>query len=128
MRRAIEIVVSAILGAIVAGVGAIAHRSYPPIGVVLSVLLVLMAAVFVRTWGGWSGIIAFAVPFVALTYLFSRPGPGGSLLIAGDGLGYAWIYASTGAFVVACVLPPRLLGRGRPPASATGEAAHVPGP
>jgi len=125
MRRAIEIVVSAILGAIVAIVGAIAHRSYPPFGIILSVLLVLMAVIFVRTWGGWAAVIAFAIPFAALSFVFARPGPGGSLLIAGDSLGYAWLYAGAAAFVIACVVPPRLLGRGRPTLPATGEAPRV---
>jgi len=113
MRRALEIVVSAALGAIVAAVGAVAYRSYPPIGVVLCVFLVLMAAVFVRTWGGWLGVIAFVVPFLALTYVFTREGPGGSLLIAPDGLGYGWLYGSAGAIVIASMLPVRLLGGGR---------------
>lgn len=113
MRRAVEVLVSALLGAIVAVVGSIAHRSYPPIGVVLSVLLVLMATVFVRTWSGWTGVVAFAVPFAALTYIFTREGPGGSLLIAPDGLGYGWLYGGAGAVVIACLLPARMLGGGR---------------
>ncbi len=113
MRRLVEILVSGILGAVSAIVGGIAHRGFPPFGVILSVLLVLLAAVFVRTWSGWTGVIAFAVPFVILTYLFTRVGPGGSLLIAGDTLGWSWIYGGAGAVVIACLLPPRLLGGGR---------------
>ncbi len=113
MRRALEIVVCALLGAIVAAVGAVAYRSYPPIGVILSVFLVLVAAVFVRTWSRWVGVIAFAVPYVALSVLFSRTGPGGSLLIAPDALGYGWLYGGAGAVVIACLLPARMLGGGR---------------
>lgn len=113
MRRAVEILVSAFLGAIVAAVGAVAHRGYPPIGVILSVLLVLVATVFVRTWSGWAGVIAFAVPFALLTFAFTREGPGGSLLIAPDGLGYGWLYGGAGAVVIACLLPARMLGGGR---------------
>jgi len=126
MRRAIEIVVSAILGAIVASVGAIAYRSFPPIGLILSALLVLTALVFVRAWGGWTAVLAFAVPFVALTTIFARQGPGGDLLIAGDSLGYAWLIASTLAVLIACVLPARLLGAARQGAVAEGEAGSVP--
>jgi hypothetical protein len=113
MRRLVEVLVAGILGAVSAIVGGIAHRSYPPVGVILSVLLVLMAAVFVRTWAGWTGVIAFAVPFVILTYLFTRVGPGGSLLIANDGLGWSWLYGGAGAVVIACLLPARMLGGGR---------------
>ncbi len=126
MRRAIEIVVSAILGAIVASVGAIAHRSYPPIGMILSALLVVAALTFARAWGGWTAVIAFAVPFVGLTFLYARPGPGGDLLIAGDSLGYAWLIASTIAVVIVCVLPARLLGATHRSAPSQGEAGRVP--
>ncbi|MGC4174587.1 hypothetical protein [Demequina sp.] len=132
MRRAIEIVVSAILGAVVAVVGAIAHRSIPPLGVILSIALVLAAMIFVRTWGGWIGVLAFAVPFVILTIVFSRPGPGGSLLVAGDGLGYSWLWGGSAAVIVACLLPPRLLGASKAPAltpaAGEGEATSVQGP
>jgi hypothetical protein len=117
MRRALEILVSAVLGAVVATVGAIAHRGHPPVGVVLCALLALFATVFVRAWSGWTGVIALAVPFVALSFVFTRPGPGGSLLIAGDGLGYSWLYAAAGAVIIACLLPSRLLGGGHDVAS-----------
>jgi len=112
MRTALAILVSAGLGAIIACVGAVAHRSVPPFGVILSVLLVMVAVVFVRAWVGWLGVIALAVPFILLTTLFSRPGPAESLLIAGDPLGYAWLYGSAGAVVITCILPARLLGGG----------------
>jgi len=112
MRRALEIVVCGFLGAIVASVGAVAYRSYPPVGVILSVLLVLASTVFVRTWSGWIGVIAFAVPFVALTFAFTRTGQGGDLLITPDGLGYGWLYGGAGAVVIACLLPARMLGGG----------------
>lgn len=113
MRRALEIFVSAVLGVIVAIVGGIGHRSIPPLGVALSVALVLVSAIFVRTWGGWSAVIAFVVPLVALSFLFTRVGPGGSLLIAGDGLGYGWLYGASGAIVLACLVPAQMLGGGR---------------
>ena len=117
MRRALEILVAVVLGAIVAAVGGVAYRGYPPVGVSLSIALVLFAATFVRAWSSWAGVIAFAVPFVALTYLFTREGPGGSLLIPADGLGYAWLYGSAAALIVACLMPARLIGGGKRVAS-----------
>jgi len=137
MRTVFAIVVSAILGAIVALVGGVAHRSYPPIGVILCVFLVLVATVFVRALASWLGVISFAVPFVAITFAFTREGPGGSLLIAGDGLGYGWLYGGAFAVVVACVLPAKMLGGGLPSASNPaplealideGEAGRVASP
>jgi len=112
MQRALQIIVSVLLGAAISTVGAVSHRSIPPFGVILSVLLVLMATLFVRTWGSWAAVVSFAVPYVLLTYLFTRQGPGGSLLIAADGLGYWWLYGGAGAIVVACVVPRRMLGGG----------------
>ena len=76
---------------------------------------VLVAVVFVRSWAGWLGLISFVVPYVVIVWVFAQEGPGGSLLIAGDGLGLAWLYGGTLAIVVASVLPPRLLGRAGPP-------------
>jgi uncharacterized membrane protein len=113
MRRAFEIVLSALLGVIVASVGAVAHRGYPPFGVILSVLLVLLAAIFARTWASWLGVVCFAVPYVALTFMFTQEGPGGSVLIAADALGYGWIYGGAAAVVVASLVPVRLLGGAR---------------
>jgi hypothetical protein len=114
MRTALVIVVSAVLGAIVALVGGVAHRGIPPFGVILSVLLVLVATVFVRTWARWLGVLAFVIPYLAITFIFTQEGPNGSLLIAADGLGYGWLYGGAAAIVVASVLPVRLLGGGRP--------------
>lgn len=117
MRRVLELFVAVVLGAVVATIGAVAYRSYPPIGVTLCILLVLAAAVFIRAWSAWSGLIAFAVPFVVLTYVFTRQGPGGSLLIAADNLGYAWLYGGAAAVVVASLVPARLIGGGKRVAS-----------
>lgn len=114
MRSAIVIVVSAVLGAIVALVGGVAHRGYPPFGVILCVLLVLVATVFVRAWANWLGVVSFVIPYMVITFVFTQQGPTGSLLIAGDALGYAWLYGGVGAFVIAVLLPARLLGRGLP--------------
>ena len=111
MRRLVEIAVSAALGAVVAIVGAVAHRSIPPIAVILCCVLVLLATVFVRAWAGWTAVLSFAVPFVVLTYVFTLHGPGGDLLIAGDALGYSWLYGGAGAVVLACVMPPSWIGR-----------------
>ena len=117
MRRALEIIVAVALGAIVAAVGSVAYRGYPPVGVALSIALVLFATVFVRAWSSWAGLIAFAIPFVALTYLFTRQGPGGSLLIPADHLGYTWLFGSAAALVLACLIPARLIGGGKRVAS-----------
>lgn len=124
MRSLVSVAVSAILGVIVALVGGVAHRSIPPFGAILCVLLVLTAAVFVRSWARWLGLISFAVPYIGITAIFTQEGPGGSLLIAGDGLGYAWLFGGTAAIVIASILPARLLGGGLPPAlsSAPTEA------
>ena len=117
MRRALEIIVAVALGVIVSAVGSVAYRGYPPVGVSLSIALVLFATIFVRAWSAWTGVIAFAVPFVALTFLFTREGPGGSLLIPADSLGYVWLYGSAAAVVLASLVPARLIGGGKRVAS-----------
>lgn len=112
-RRLLAVLLALALGVIVAVVGAAAYRDMPWLGVSLCVALVLFSMLFVRSWASWSGVIAFAVPWAALTYVFTREGPGGSLLIPEDTLAYAWIYGGTAAIVLVSVLPPSLVGRGR---------------
>lgn len=114
-RRLLPLLLAVALGVIVAIVGAAAYRDVPWIGVSLCIALVLFSMLFVRSWSSWSGVIAFAVPWAVLTFLFTRQGPGGSLLIPQDSLGYAWIYGGTIAIVLVCVLPPSLIGRSRVP-------------
>lgn len=101
------------LGIIVAIVGAAAYRDWPWVGLSLCVALVLFSMLFVRSWISWPGVIAFSMPWAALTFVFTRQGPGGSLLIPDDTLGLAWIYGGTAAIVLVCLLPPSLIGRGR---------------
>lgn len=112
-RRLLAVLLALALGVITAVVGAAAYRDWPWIGVSLCIALVLFSMLFVRAWVSWSGVIAFAVPWAALTFLFTRQGPGGSLLIPSDTLGYAWIYGATAAIVLVCLVPPSLIGRGR---------------
>lgn len=112
-RRLLAVLLALALGTIDALVGAAAYRDVPWVGVALCIALVLVSMLFVRSWAGWSGVIAFAVPWAALTFVFTRQGPGGSLLIPADTLAYAWIYGGTAAIVLVSLLPPSLVGRGR---------------
>jgi len=113
MRSALKYLVVVALGAAVAIVGAVGYRSAPWWGVSLSLLLVLASVLFSRAWLGWSGLIAWAVPWMILTYVFAQSGPGGSTLIVADSLGYAWLIGATVVVVLVAVIPPSLVGGGR---------------
>lgn len=102
-----------LVGAGVAGaiVGAVAHRSYPFWGAAACVAMVLLAAVFARTWRSWAGLGAFAAAWGAMTVVLSMEGSSGSVLIVEDPLGLTWLLGGAAAIVIAALVPYRLLGR-----------------
>ena len=109
MKDSLGYVILAVAGLLVATVGSVAYRSIPPFGVALCVAMVLMGAVFARTWLSWSGLGIYALLCVGAVFLWTLEGPGGSVLIAADGLGYGWLAGAAGAIVVAALLPRKLL-------------------
>ncbi|MFW2513958.1 hypothetical protein ACNI3K_09290 [Demequina sp. SO4-13] len=96
-------------GLVTATVGAVAHRTYPPFGVVMCLLMVALGAAFARTWLAWPGLALFAGAWMAMTFVWALEGPGGSVLIVQDPLGVAWLAGGSIAIVVAAVVPSRLL-------------------
>lgn len=109
MKDALGYAVLLIGGLIVASVGAVAHRAYPPIGVVLCVAMVVLAATFARTWLSWLGIGVFAGAWMTMTFVWALEGPGGSVLIVQDDLGIGWLVGASLAIVAAALLPSKLL-------------------
>lgn len=109
IRSALGYLVLAIVGLVAAVVGATAYRTIPPFGVILCIVLMLVATIFARTWKEWSGIGVFAGVWAVMTYVLSLEGPGGSLLIATDVLGYAWLLGASLAVVAVCMVPRSVL-------------------
>ncbi|WP_062516655.1 hypothetical protein [Demequina gelatinilytica] len=100
----------ALMGALVALVGAGSHRAYGWFGAAACLLLVAAASMFSRAWRGFLGLGVFAFPWVALTTLLSTAGPGGSApLIVADAHGLTWVYGGAAVIVVVGLLPRRLL-------------------
>ncbi|MFN3867190.1 MAG: hypothetical protein ACK4MD_10835 [Demequina sp.] len=96
-------------GIITASVGAVAHRGYPPLGVVLCVIMVALAGTFARTWLGWGGLGLFAGAWITMTFVWALEGPGGSVLIIQDALGVGWLVGGSLAIMVAALMPAKLL-------------------
>lgn len=109
MRDSLGYVVLALAGLLTATVGAVAYRSIPPFGVVIAIVMVLAAAVFARAWLSWSGLGVFAGLWAMTTMVWSLNGPGGSVLIAQDGLGVTWLVGAGVAIVIAAFVPKKLL-------------------
>jgi len=109
IRSALAYVVLALAGLVTALVGATAHRALPPIGAVLCIVLMIAATVFARSWKDWLGVSIFAGFWAVMTYVLALEGPGGSVLIATDGLGYSWLIGGAAAIVVVCMVPRTLL-------------------
>ncbi|WP_042215089.1 hypothetical protein [Demequina mangrovi] len=101
----------AVLGALVALVGAGSHRAYGWFGVTAGLLLVAAASTFSRAWRAYAGLSIFAAAWVILTSLLATAGPGGSApLILSDARGLTWVYGGAIVVVVVGLLPRRLLG------------------
>jgi hypothetical protein len=109
IRSALAYVVLAVVGSIAALVGATAYRAIPPFGVVLCLVLMVVATIFARAWKDWGGIGVFAGAWAVVTYLLSLEGPGGSVLIATDRLGYVWLFGGMISVVVVCLIPRQIL-------------------
>lgn len=109
MKDALGYLVLALGGIITASVGAVAHRGYPPFGLIGSVLMVGLAAVFARAWLGFTGVGVLGGAWVLATFVWSMNGPGGSVLIAQDALGIGWLVGGTLMVVAASVVPTKVL-------------------
>lgn len=109
IRSVVAYAVLAIAGIVTAMVGASAHRSIPPFGPILSILLVVAMALFARSWKDWAGIGASAGLWAVATALLSLEGPGGSVLIAQDALGYSWLIGGMLAIMIVSMVPRSVL-------------------
>jgi hypothetical protein len=103
---------SLVLGAVVGALGTVEHRSVPPWGLVLVLLLVLAGAVTVRAWGGLVALLAYAVAWGAVVFALSMRGPGGDVLIPGGTaswtvLGQVWILGAWVPIAASAFLPSR---------------------
>ena len=100
-----------LLGLAVGVVGTGGHRFEPPWGLVCVLLLVISAAIFARAWKSWLGWLVFSEVWLAIVLLlyFFR-GPGNSVVISGDRLGWTWIIGGIIAAAVPALIPGRLLG------------------
>lgn len=105
--------VLALMGVVVAGVGAASHRAYGWIGVALCLLMVATASVFARAWKGLGGLAAFGALWAAATMVLAMVGPGGSILIEQDAVGLTWVYGGAGIIALTAI-PPRRLFEGTP--------------
>ena len=97
-------------GALVAIAGVASHRYSVYVGLVVSLALILSAALFARVWRRFSGLTAFASGWVALTLsLIFLPGPGDSTVFIDDARGLTWLIGSSLAIVVVAMSPYRWL-------------------
>ncbi|WP_084106033.1 hypothetical protein [Demequina sp. NBRC 110056] len=109
MKDALAYLVLIAGGIITASVGAVAHRGYVPWGLVASILMVGLAAVFSRAWLGFTGLGVFAGAWLVATFVWSLNGPGGSVLIVQDAVGVAWLAGATVMIVASALVPTRVL-------------------
>ncbi len=100
--------VTFLLGVVVGVLGTLMHRAVRPWGLALCVLLVLVAVLTARAWGGWVTYVgAVGGLFLAVT-LLAGEGPGGDVLVPGTDLwGIGWLGGAAVAVVAVALLPRR---------------------
>jgi hypothetical protein len=99
-------VLTVVVGIVVGVVGTIMHRSEQPWGLVVSLLLVLAAAVMARALGGLVSWIGLVVGLGVTVLALSQEGPGGDVLVpSGPKIGLVWMVGSLVVAVGAMLLP-----------------------
>ncbi len=106
-NRVWQLLGSALLGLVVGAVGTGVHRANPPWGLVLAGMTVVSAAVLARAWGKGRALAVFGLGLAAMVLAMAYWRPGDDVLVADEGIGYAWVAALVLVLAVA-VLPVRL--------------------
>lgn len=110
LRTTLSLGALAFLGFVVGVVGTAAHRFEPYWGSAMVLTVVLAGATYARTWGSWSGLIAFTqVWVVTVLYLYFVRGPGGSVVIVDDALGKIWLFGGALAAILPAFIPRRFV-------------------
>lgn len=117
------------LGLGVGALGTVMHRAVQPWGLVLSLTLVLVAALTSRAWGRWPTFVGFAGGLFLAVQTLTSGGPGGDVLVPGtDAWGWAWVLGAIALCAVVAVLPRRLFVDAPVDAAGAGPATVGPDP
>ncbi|MGN8246836.1 hypothetical protein ACTHAM_000503 [Cellulomonas soli] len=118
-----------VLGLLVGTLGTVMHRWSWPWGVVLCLVLVLVAGVTVRAWGGAVPVVGYAGGLFLAVQVLAQRGPGGDVLVpAGDSHGWVWIVGAAVAVAAVAVVPRRAFDdTPLPPRRVRGAAEQQPG-
>lgn len=108
MAPILRVVGALLVGAVIAAVGTVVHRSSQPWGLVLALSLVLMSAVALRAGGGRSAAIGHLAGLLAGLLVLTEHNPGGDVLLpAGDNLGWFWLGGAAAVSLAVAAAPQR---------------------
>ncbi len=93
------------MGAVIAAIGALSHRTYPFYGLVAVIAVTLTGALFARAWHDWAGLALYAGGWAVVVFLLAQEGPGESVLVVEDALGYGFLLGSAAAIVLVSFTP-----------------------
>ncbi|WP_143338145.1 hypothetical protein [Demequina sp. NBRC 110054] len=109
MRRALGLGGLLVMGAAIAAIGTLSHRTYPFYGVIAVVVMTFTGALFARAWHDWAGLALYSGAWAIVVFLLAQAGPGGSVLIVEDALGYTYLLGSAAAIVLVSFTPSFLI-------------------
>lgn len=78
-------------GALVGLVGTASHRQWMPWILLLALVCVGVAAVFVRAWLGWGGLVSYGVGWLVTVQVLGLEGPGGDIVLPAQTSTFAWM-------------------------------------
>lgn len=82
-----------------------------PVGIVLTLVLVLCGGLFSRALTGWWGIAGYTVGIFAASELMLREGPGGDLMVPEAPVSYVWLGGAVLLALMVAFLPARWFRR-----------------
>lgn len=99
------VLIGVLLGALVGALGTTLYRTAPPWGLILALVATAALSVAARSLMRWTGLISGVVGWAIAVQFLALDGGGGDVLIAADGLGYAWLLGGLFALFIGLVLP-----------------------
>ena len=101
----IRLVIGLITGVLVATIGSFSHRAWPPIILIIALLLVVTAGVSIRALWGLIPVMSYAAGIFLTAQVFAQEAGNGSVVMPNDSLSISWVIGASLALIIPFLLP-----------------------